>query len=95
MTVHHPVLIDDVGDEEQIAQVRTALQHDFGTLTTPADLERLAATAYERVAVQRSGRSCHCWPSVRLGTCCKSWCPPSRCPLLSDPEPAAADSDDD
>ena len=50
MTVHHPVLIDDVGDEEQIAQVRTALQHDFGTLTTPADLERLAATAYERVA---------------------------------------------
>jgi hypothetical protein len=51
---HHML---DPSVDEQIAQVRAALRSDLGTAARPDDLDRLAATAYERVATGARVRS--------------------------------------
>jgi hypothetical protein len=47
----------DPSVDEQIAQVRAALRTGLGTAARPDDLERVAATAYERVATGARVRS--------------------------------------
>ena len=41
--------IDDVSDEHQLAQVKRSLQDEFRAVT-PEDLDRVADTAYRRLA---------------------------------------------
>ena len=44
-----PKPIDDVSDEEQLAQVKRSLRDEFRAITR-ADLDRVADTAYRRIA---------------------------------------------